>query len=67
MWIGVSNLPVQWIIYVPHRTICVDEGVVEHMIGYEGLTVQVCDPVTQLVVSSGDEASLFTVQVMSNL
>ena len=45
---------------------CVDEGVVMHTQGRKCLAVQVYDPVTQLVVTSGDEATLFEIQGMGD-
>ena len=45
-------------LHVPNFTDCVDEGVVAHMRGCEGLDGQVCNLVTQLVVTSGDKAAI---------
>ena len=41
---------------------CVDEGVIMHVRGIENLSVKVCDPITQLVATRGNEAALFSVQ-----
>ena len=49
-----------------HHMNWVDEWVVAHMKGHEGLYGQVGDPAMQLVAISGDKASIFTVQGMGD-
>ena len=58
--------PGQWGLHTLHHTTCLDEGVVVHKQGNEGLTGQVCKTATQKIELSGDEASLFSVQGAKN-
>ena len=47
---------------LPHGMTWVDEGVVTHMRGSKGFYGQVRDPITELIITSHDEANLLTVQ-----
>ena len=49
------------IISLLYSATCVDEGVVMHVQEGKGSSVQVCDPITELIVMSHDKADLFTV------
>ena len=52
-----------WLILWPfHGATCEDEGVVAHVRGCKVFAGQVRDPITELIVTCRDEASLFAVQ-----
>ena len=63
MW----QVSVQKGIHATHCTTGVYEGVVMRMQGHEGLAVQICDSVIQLIVTSGDEAAFLIVQDVGNV
>ena len=56
------DLPIPWGPPVFHGTTCVNDGVVAHTCGHEGLSGQVCNHVLQLIVMRHDEAVLFKIQ-----
>ena len=65
-WIFCLGEPIQLGLHTLYCTACVDEGVVTQIQGCEGLSGQICDPVMQLILNSGDQATIFTIQVVGD-
>ena len=49
------------VIHTQNCTTFVDEVVVAHVKGCEGITGHICNPVTKIVITSGDKAALFKI------
>ena len=55
------------VLHTPHCATCVDEVVITNIPGREGVANQVCEPIMQIVMRSGDKDALFTIQVMGDV
>ena len=54
--------PRQIFLWTLHGATCEDEGVIVHMRGGEIFSGQVCNPLTDLIVTRRDKAALLTVE-----
>ena len=62
LWWIVGRVSRRMGIYLLYIMTLMYEGVVAHVQGYEGFSCKVSNTITELVVTSCDEATLFTIQ-----
>ena len=63
----LSQLPGRTGLVLLHNTTWVDEGFVANMRGRDDLDIQVYNPITELVISSHEEAFFFEIQDMGDI
>ena len=61
MW----KVPLRLVLALPHGANCMDEGVFTHVLGGKGFSCEVGYPITEIVMTSCDEAALFAVQCVA--
>ena len=57
-----EGYPLSFFLPSTHGTTCVYFGDVTHVHGGEGLSLKVCDPITELIVTRHDDASLLALK-----